>query len=81
MEATYNLARAITPHDSTNIVQPGAHRHTDAVYVGGAGVVQAVFPDGTAVAFTAVAGQILPIGVIRVNATGTTATLLVGLYD
>lgn len=51
----------------------------DAIYVGGAGIVVAVFPDGSTVNFTAVAGEILPIQTIRVNSTNTTATLMVGL--
>jgi hypothetical protein len=78
---SYNLARAITKSDTVDIVQPGTQKVTDAVYVGGAGVVVAVFPDDSTVSFTAVAGQILPIGVKRVNSTSTTATLMVALYD
>lgn len=53
----------------------------DAIYVGGAGIVVAVFEDGSAVNFTAVAGEILPIKTIRVNSTTTTATLMVALYQ
>ena len=52
----------------------------DAIYVGGAGIVEAVMVNGTAVDFTAVAGEILPIQSIRVNSTTTTATLMVALY-
>lgn len=81
MEVTFNYAKAITPHDSTNIVQPGDKKVTDAVWVGGAGIVQAVFPDDSVVPFTCVAGSVLPIGIKRVNATSGTATLLVALYD
>lgn len=72
--AGYNKAVAIVPSDTVNIVDP-----PDAVYVGGAGVVVAVFANGAVVNFTAVAGQVLPITVKRVNSTSTTATLLVGL--
>lgn len=52
----------------------------EAIYVGGAGDVVAVFEDGTTATFTCVAGQTLSIKTIRVNATSTTATLLVGMY-
>lgn len=67
---------AITPHDSTNFTQ-GVVR---GIYVGVAGDVVAVTPDGTAVTFVgAVAGSILPIMASRVNSTSTTATNMVGL--
>jgi hypothetical protein len=75
-EKPYNKAAAITTSDATNL--PGGL--TEAVYVGGAGVVVAVFEDGTTANFTAVAGAILPLRVKRINATSTTATLLVALY-
>ena len=52
----------------------------DAIYVGGAGIVAAVFQDNSVVNFTAVAGEILPIRIKRVNAANTTATLMVALF-
>jgi len=52
----------------------------DAIFVGGAGIVVAVFPDGSTGQFTCVAGEILPIQTIRVNSTTTTATLMQALY-
>lgn len=68
---------AITPHDTTSFTD-GICR---AIYVGGAGAVVAVRKDGTAVTFAAaVAGSVLPVRAIRVNATSTTATNLVALY-
>lgn len=76
---TFNAAAAITKSDTANIVGPKAL--TDAVYVGGAGIVVAVFQDDSTAQFTAVAGEILPIAVKRVNSTTTTATLMVGLYQ
>lgn len=68
---------AITPHNSTDLDEP-----TRAVYVGGAGNIAAVMPDGgSAVVFTAVpAGTVLPIQVRRINSTSTTATDLIALY-
>ena len=68
--------KAITTSDSANL--PAGCR---GVYVGGAGNVAAVGDDGTVVTFTAVpVGTFMPIGPRRINATNTTATLLVGLY-
>lgn len=52
-----------------------------AVYVGTAGTVSCVpWGGNAAVSFTAVAGALLPVRVIKVNATGTTATGLVAVY-
>ena len=75
--ARYGHYGAITKHDSTNFTDG----ECDAIYVGGAGVVVAVSPGGAVVAFTAVAGEIIPIGAIRVNSTDTTATLMIALYE
>jgi hypothetical protein len=70
----FNVFFAITPSDSVDITD----RH-DAIYVGGAGNLVAVLPNGQTVTFAVIAGQVLPIRVRRVNATLTTATGLVGL--
>ncbi len=84
----YNRAVAITKSDTVNYdgttysataAQKAAP--AEAIYVGGAGIVVAVFEDGSAVNFTAVAGEILPLKTIRVNSTTTTATLMVALYS
>lgn len=56
-------------------------RLTDAIYVGGAGTVNAVLQNNRAVSVTAAAGTLLPLRVRRVNATGTAATLLLALYQ
>lgn len=72
----YDDAAAITKSDTVDIPEG----LTDAVYVGGAGIVAAVFQNGEVVNFTAVAGEILPIRIKRVNSTTTTATLMVALY-
>lgn len=53
----------------------------DAIFVGGAGIVVAVFENGQTDQFTCVAGQILPLKTIRVNSTTTTATLMTALYQ
>lgn len=80
----YNKGFDITKSDTVNIPyyveNNGIPRLTDAVYVGGAGVVVAVFQDDSTASFTAVAGEILPIAIKRVNSTNATATLMIALY-
>jgi hypothetical protein len=66
---------AITPHNSTNFAS-----RARAVYVGVGGNI--VFVDHLNNAVTLVGvpqGAIMPIECKRINATGTTATSLVGL--
>jgi hypothetical protein len=66
---------AITPHDEDQITPPRA------IYVGGAGDIVAVGVDGNDETFKAVPqGSILPIRPKLIKDTGTTATLLIGLY-
>jgi hypothetical protein len=66
---------AITPNDSTDLATP-----IRSIYVGGAGNLAVKNVAGTTITFTGlVVGQILPIATSRVMATGTTATLLIGL--
>lgn len=77
----FNKAVPVVTSDTVDFTVQGTGRKLcDALYVGGAGIVVAVFEDGTTVSFTAVAGEILPIAIKRVNATTTTATLMVALY-
>jgi len=51
------------------------------IWVGGAGIVLAIFSDDSQAQFTCVAGTILPIACKRVQSTTTTATLMVALYS
>jgi hypothetical protein len=69
-------AFAITPHNTNALA-----RNTRAIWVGGAGNVKVDMAGGdTGITFSGVAaGTLLPICVIRVYATGTTATLLIGI--
>jgi stage V sporulation protein SpoVS len=77
----YNFAQAITKSDSVNIATVGAGAKVDAIYVGGAGTIVAVFANGETATITgALAGTILPISVVRVNSANTTATNLLALY-
>ena len=67
---------AITP--SNDSLLPYAAR---AFYVGGEGSVSLVTSAGDTITLVGVkAGAIYPISIIKVNATGTSATNLVGLY-
>lgn len=71
--STYSTAAAITPSDS-------ASQTYRAIYVGGAGNVAVKTTGGNTVTFTAPpVGSIIPVEVQQVLATGTTATLLIGL--
>ena len=88
VSTVYNRAVPITKSDTVNFDGStySANAATkaipaDAIYVGGAGIVVAVFEDGSAINFTANAGQVLPLKCIRVNSATTTATLMVALYS
>lgn len=68
-------AVAITPSNTVNLANPSV------VYVGGAGNVRVLTAQGDDVTFVNVpAGLVLPVQVIRVYSTSTTATSLVGIY-
>lgn len=84
-QLAYNRAVAITKSDTVNFdgttyVAGATAIPCDAIYVGGAGIVVAVMQDGTALQFTCIAGQVLPVRAIRVNSATTTATLMIALY-
>jgi hypothetical protein len=67
---------AVTASDSVDLPS-----ETRAIYVGGAGDLSVVLAGGDEVVLAgAPAGSLLPVRVARVKATGTTATLMVGLY-
>ena len=66
----------IAPADFNDVLNT-----TRAIWVGTCGDLAVVFPDGTGVTLKNVpTGTLLPVRAMRVNATGTTATNLVGLY-
>ena len=68
-------ARAITPSDTT-IFDP-----TRGLYIGTTGDLRVQMNDGTTVTLTSVAGGgIHPFSVVKVYATSTTATGIVGVY-
>lgn len=68
-------AAAVTPADGENLATPAK-----ALWVGAFGDVSVDTVGGqTAVVFKGCAG-VLPVAVVRVRATGTTATDIVALY-
>jgi len=83
--AVYNKAQAITPSDTSNldgtVGNPANAKTCQAIYVGGGGVVQVVFMNGSVCGFTCGHGDVLPVAAARVNDTGTTASYLMALYQ
>jgi len=73
--APARIWKDVTPSDSVDL--PSGCR---GLYAGGSGDIAAVGADGVVGTFTVVTGDIVPIAPVRVNATGTTATLIVALY-
>jgi hypothetical protein len=70
---TFSDGAVITTSDT-------ADNYFSAIYVGGTGNVTVVTEAGNSILISAVpVGVVLPIRVKQVKATGTTATLLVGL--
>ena len=68
-------ATSITPSDTVNLTTPSV------VYVGGLGNVQVTTAQGDQVVFLGLsAGQVIPVQVIRVWSTLTTATSLLRIY-
>jgi hypothetical protein len=61
----------ITPSNTDGIPQGPL-----VIYALTAGTIAAVDKNGTAVTYTVAAGDLLPILVVRVNSTGTTATCI-----
>ena len=71
----FNKSFTITKSDTVNFPVL-----TEAIYVGGAGIVIVVYEDDSTQSFTCPAGALLPVKAKRVNSTTTSATLMVGLY-
>lgn len=68
-------AAAITPSNTVNLTNPSV------VYVGGTGNVRVLTAQGDDVTFVNVpAGAVLPVQVLRVYSTNTTATNMLGIY-
>lgn len=68
-------AFAITPSNSANLA------NVSVVYVGGSGNVRVTTAQGDDVTFVGlVAGTVIPVQVLKVWSTSTTATNLIGIY-
>ena len=77
-------ALSVTPNDSTDLVPPsGPARPTRSIMVSGAGTIAVVMADGSTTTFTIPAnaiGFLIALSINRINATGTTATLITAYY-
>jgi hypothetical protein len=73
-KVSYTHYEAVVPSDTVDLTFP-----CQALYIGGAGVVRLVREDNTVVSFTVPAGKTLTGKFRRVNATSTTATLMVAM--
>ncbi len=68
-------AASVVPSDSTDLATPSV------IYVGDAGDVKVTTAQGDTVTFVGVpAGGVIPVQVLRVWSTGTTATYMVAVY-
>lgn len=71
----YKTGVAVTPSDADELAQVAS-----ALYIGGTGDVAVVMVDGTSITLKSVpTGDVLPLRVRQVKATGTTATNIVAL--
>ena len=78
-------ASAVTPSDTVNIpniaTENGLGNRGCLLYVGGAGSIKVTTSGGDDVTFTGLtAGQFMPVSVVKVFATGTTATDIIALW-
>jgi hypothetical protein len=78
-------AAVVTPRDTVNIPYVGGDGTTPSwpcvLYIGGSGNIRVQTEGGDDVVFTGVlAGTFLPVNVVRVFATNTTATNIVALW-
>ena len=78
-------AAAVVPNDTTDIPNPanasGLGNNGNVLYVGTAGTLRVMTAAGDDITFVTVyAGSFLPIQVVRVFATGTTASNIIALW-
>ena len=78
-------AAAVTPSNTSDIPsvsnQNGSGNNGCVIYVGGAGNLDVTTAGGDRVTFTGLlAGQFVPVQVVRVWAAGTTATNIIALW-
>lgn len=75
-------AAAVTPSDTVNIPSvTGGVNNGCVLYVGGAGTLKVTTIGGDEVTFTGlIAGSFIPVHVVKVWSTGTSATNIVALW-
>lgn len=78
-------ASVVTPSDTTNIpniaTQDGSGNRGCVIYIGGAGDLKVTTSGGDTVTLVGLlAGQFIPLSVIKVFSTGTTATNVIALW-
>lgn len=78
-------AAVVTPSDTVDIPYVGGDTYTNkwpcVLYIGGAGNIRVLTAGGDDVTFNGVvAGTFLPVQVVRVFSTGTTATNIVATW-
>jgi hypothetical protein len=72
--------RVLSPSDTVDVPIIN-ERGPRAIYVGGVGHITSIDATGASVVISAIpVGTILPIRPTRIMATGTTASLIVGIY-
>jgi hypothetical protein len=76
----WNRGFDVTKSDTVDIPQYASYGLTGAIACSGTGTVIAVWEDQTTSTLQCAAGQVLTIGVRRVNASST-ATGIVALYE
>ncbi len=77
---SYNKWVPVVPSDTQDVEHAGGS-WPDALYIGGAGVVNLVAEDGATGLFTCIAGQVLDVKFRRVNLASTGATDMLALYQ
>jgi len=75
-------AAAVTPSDTVNIpAVTGGTNNGCVLYVGGAGTLKVTTIGGDDVTFSGlIAGSFIPVHVVKVWATGTSATNIIALW-
>jgi len=71
--------QAITPNDSADIPKVD-NRFPRLIYATGAGNIAMTDMDGNDATFVFAAGEIKPLSPVRIDATSTTATGIIGLW-
>ncbi len=75
-----DIAFEVTPHDSNNLTRNGIEMRGCTLYVGTGGHVSVEMLGGDEVAYLNVpSGTFMPINVVRVNSTGTTASNIIAM--